>query len=245
MKKEIYTLNKNTKYNKNEVPNTIKNIIFDVGDVLLEYRWKDMLMDKGLSEDEAVRIGTMLFDDPLWHEFDLAEMSDAEVIQAYIKKYPQDAEIIEWFITHGEQMPVARQDVWDKMHELKECGYGIYLLSNYSKDLFEKHTKGASFFDDIDGKVVSYQIHITKPDRRIYQYLLDQYDLDPAECIFFDDRADNTDAAEKMGMQTATITSKAQLLELMEELIEKADAFTENSSKETENRKQDKIGQTC
>ena len=42
----------------------IKNIIFDVGDVLLSYRWKYMLMDYGLSEEEAVRIGTEMFDDP-------------------------------------------------------------------------------------------------------------------------------------------------------------------------------------
>jgi hypothetical protein len=40
----------------------IKNIIFDVGDVLLSYRWKYMLMDYGLSEEEAVRIGTEMFD---------------------------------------------------------------------------------------------------------------------------------------------------------------------------------------
>ena len=46
----------------------IKNIIFDVGDVLLSYRWKYMLMDYGLTETEAVRIGTEMFDDPegLW-----------------------------------------------------------------------------------------------------------------------------------------------------------------------------------
>ena len=51
----------------------IKNIIFDVGDVLLSYRWKYMLMDYGLSEEEAVRIGTEMFDDPegLWGLLDL------------------------------------------------------------------------------------------------------------------------------------------------------------------------------
>ncbi|MDY4110021.1 MAG: hypothetical protein SOY48_03920 [Eubacterium sp.] len=61
------------------------NIIFDVGDVLLEYRWKQMLMDCGLSEEEAVRVGRELFDDPddLWHIFDLAVMSDEEILNAY------------------------------------------------------------------------------------------------------------------------------------------------------------------
>lgn len=63
------------------------NIIFDVGDVLLEYRWKQMLMDCGLSEEEAIRVGHELFDDDddLWHIFDLAIMSDEEILNAYCK----------------------------------------------------------------------------------------------------------------------------------------------------------------
>ena len=65
----------------------IKNIIFDVGDVLLEYRWKDMLMDYGLSEAEAIRVGTLMFDDPLWRQLDYGK-SEEEVILEYQQKYP-------------------------------------------------------------------------------------------------------------------------------------------------------------
>ena len=50
----------------------MKNIIFDVGDVLLEYRWKDMLVeDYGMTEERAVQIGKSMFDDPLWSGLDL------------------------------------------------------------------------------------------------------------------------------------------------------------------------------
>ena len=64
-----------------------ENIIFDVGDVLLEYRWKWMLVDYGLSESEAERVGRELFDDPdgLWNEMDLNIMSDEEIKAAYCK----------------------------------------------------------------------------------------------------------------------------------------------------------------
>ena len=60
-----------------------KNIIFDVGDVLLDYRWQQMLMDYGLDESEAYRVGRELCDDPdgLWHEFDLGVKSQEEIIQ--------------------------------------------------------------------------------------------------------------------------------------------------------------------
>lgn len=72
----------------------IKNIVFDVGDVLIGYRWKDMLMDYGLPEETAVRVGTEVFEDPehLWSRFDRGYLTAAGLVAAYSKKYPQDAQ---------------------------------------------------------------------------------------------------------------------------------------------------------
>ena len=184
----------------------IKNIIFDVGDVLLEYRWKDMLKDYGLPDDEAYKVGNLMFNDNLWHEFDLANMTRDEIVGQYLKNYPDYAEVI-------------REDVWEKAQKLKEKGYGIYILSNYSQELFEKHTKDAPFISLADGVVVSYQIHITKPDEKIYRYLLDKYNLKAEECIFFDDREENTEAARKLGIEAITVTSKEFLLDELDKLL--------------------------
>lgn len=197
----------------------LKNIIFDVGDVLLEYRWKDMLCDYGLEESEAERVGNLMFNDELWHVLDLGIKTDREVIDEYKKKYPKDAEVIEWFITHGEYMHVQRPDVWYRVHLLKKKGYRIYLLSNYSKNLFNKHTRGATFLDEIDGKVVSYEINVAKPDKGIYMYLLNKYSLNPSECIFFDDRLENIKAAEELGIKSIHVTSKEKLIEEINKLI--------------------------
>lgn len=197
----------------------IKNIIFDVGDILLGYRWKEMLLEHGLTEEMVNEVGERMFNDSLWNTLDLANLTVEEVIGEYHKKYPKHAESIAWFIENGEKMHVPRPDVWEKIPRLKDKGYGIYLLSNYSEGLFKKHTAGASFMQEIDGMVVSYQVHITKPDNRIYRHLLDKYDLNPEECIFFDDRVENTEAAKKMGIESVTITSKEQLLELLEKII--------------------------
>ncbi|MCI8751577.1 MAG: HAD family phosphatase [Lachnospiraceae bacterium] len=197
----------------------IKNIIFDVGDVLLEYRWKDMLKDYGLPDDEAYKVGNLMFNDNLWHEFDLANMTRDEIVGQYLKNYPDYAKVMQWFMTHGELMHVKREDVWEKAQKLKEKGYGIYILSNYSQELFEKHTKDAPFISLADGVVVSYQIHITKPDEKIYRYLLDKYNLKAEECIFFDDREENTEAARKLGIEAITVTSKEFLLDELDKLL--------------------------
>lgn len=197
----------------------IKNLIFDVGNVLLEYRWNQMLLDYGLSKEEAAVAGPLFFEHDIWKELDYGNISVEEVICLYEKALPQYAGLIRWFLTNLELMPIARKDVWEKVHALKQKGYKIYLLSNYNKDFFDTHTKGADFLNDIDGKVVSYEIHKIKPDPAIYEYLLVKYDLKPEESVFFDDRLENTEAAEKLGIKSYTITSKEYLLDILDEFL--------------------------
>ncbi len=198
----------------------IKNIIFDVGDVLLEYRWKDMLMDYGLSGEEAYKVGRMMFDDELWDERDLADIKRGdELTVEYMEKYPEYSQVIEWFFSHEEYMHIPRKDIWEKVHKLKEKGYKLYILSNYSESMFIKHTKDADFIKDMDGIVVSYQAHFMKPDHRIYHFLLDKYFLKPDECLFFDDRIENTKAASELGIHVRTVISKEFLAEELDKLL--------------------------
>lgn len=193
----------------------IKNLIFDVGGVLFDYRWKEMFMDYGLDEDNAIRVGTQMFNDPdrTWDIFDLGIKSDEEIADIFCKKYPGDEDVIRWFIRHGEYMQVPRPKVWKKVHELKQKGYKIYILSNYPESLFKKHTEYADFMDDIDGLMVSYMIHKAKPAEDIYKALCDKYGIDRSESIFFDDRAENVEGAVKFGMKSVKILSEQVLLD--------------------------------
>lgn len=193
----------------------IKNLIFDVGGVLFDYRWKEMFMDYGLDEDNAIRVGTQMFNDPdrTWDIFDLGIKSDEEIADIFCKKYPGDEDVIRWFIRHGEYMQVPRTKVWKKVHELKQKGYKIYILSNYPESLFKKHTEYADFMDDIDGLMVSYMIHKAKPAEDIYKALCDKYGLDRSESIFFDDRSENVEGAVKFGMKSVKILSEQVLLD--------------------------------
>ena len=198
-----------------------KNIIFDVGDVLLDYRCQQMLMDYGLDEAEAYRVGRELFDDPdgLWHEYDLGVKSQEEIIQEFEQKHPKDAEVIRWFISHGEYMHVARPAIWKLVHQLKEAGYHLYILSNYPEILFKKHTQYADFMDDMEGMVVSYMLHVGKPERIVYQTLCDRYGLNKEECLFFDDRAENVQGAIDFGMRAKRVLSAKGLAVDLEELL--------------------------
>ena len=66
--------------------------------------------------------------------------------------------------------------------------------------------------------MISYQIHHVKPEPEIYQYLLDKYDLKAEDCLFFDDREDNVEAARKLGFSGIVVTGEEQLLEELQKL---------------------------
>lgn len=196
----------------------IKNLIFDVGNVLLEYRWNQMLMDYGLTEEECKVAGPRIFDNEIWYHLDLG-VPIKEVIEVYRVTLPEYAEVIEWFLTHADLMPIRRLDVWEKVRLLKEKGYQIYILSNYSREMIDIHTKGAEIWDYANGSVVSADCGLLKPNKEIYELLLSKYNLKAEECVFFDDKEENTAAAEKIGIKSYTITSKEYLLEILDEFL--------------------------
>ena len=199
-----------------------RNLVFDVGSVLLSYQWREMMIEYGMSEQEVDGFYEMMFHDPLWEQFDLENWSYDEVGAKFIEKNPEHAEDIRYFLFHKDRMPVARPGVYERIARLKEMGYRIYLLSNYSSVLFAAHTRLIPFMDELDGMVVSYQIHIGKPDPRIYHALFDRYGLVPGECLFFDDRQGNVDGAKACGMDAVLVTSEKMLEKELSKMIEQS-----------------------
>ena len=193
----------------------IRNLIFDIGDVLLDYRWRDMLIGHGMSPERAEYLGTHMFANPYWSIYDYGAEPEEVIVRGLQLIYPEYRDELAWFIENADQMPVERPAVCERIRELKEKGYRIYLLSNYPERLFKLHTKHSPFMQMIDGAVISYEVHMVKPERRIYQYLLDKYDLKAEECAFFEDRLPNVEAARRLGIDAHQVTSEAELLELL------------------------------
>ena len=200
-----------------------KNIIFDVGGVLLSYRWLGIVMESEPDREKAKAFAKRLFDDPLWLEFDIELRPFDDVLEDYVRKYPEDEKHIRYALGHLERMPIPRPKVWEKVHALKQAGYKLYLLSNYSSRMFHAHTDGLSFLDDMDGHIISYEVHSLKPYKEIYEALFEKYSLDPAECFFFDDRQENVDGGRKCGMEGRTIYSEDVLLGYLDRLLAASD----------------------
>ena len=196
----------------------IRNIIFDIGNVLMEYDWLLPFKNFGLSHEESMRL-YLLMNDEIWRKMDLGLLDEDGAKKEYRAKYPADADAMDYFIDHMEIIRVDRPAVWEKLPKLREKGYRLYYLSNYPEQLFAVHMGDAAFMREMDGGVVSYEVHLGKPDAKIYEHLLEKYDLKAEESLFFDDRPENTEAAERLGMRGTVIASQAQLLAELEKLI--------------------------
>ena len=110
--------------------------------------------------------------------------------------------VVTGFLSPAEQELVRR---------LKNHGYSVYYLSNIPEDVLAL-LKERGVLDRFDGGVASCEVKINKPDPRIYQALLDKYQLKADECIFIDDRADNIKAASLLGLGTYQMHSVGSLL---------------------------------
>lgn len=89
------------------------------------------------------------------------------------------------------------------LRSLKMAGYKLYILSNWGKWHFEelqKRNEFREFLQYFDGGIVSYQVGLKKPDRKIYEVLIDKYNIDPTSAVFYDDKPENVQAAKEVGL---------------------------------------------
>lgn len=178
----------------------LKNIIFDMGNVLLDFNPEVSLNAFCKSEEEKDIVRKELFHGPEWMMADEGLILDRErydlvkvrVPEKYWEGLKRCAE--EWDIC---MKPVQGARQFCQL--AKEMGYGVYILSNAS-DLFYRYFPNFLPMDFFDGIVVSADIKMVKPDEKIYRYILDKYQLNPQECLFIDDRAENVEGARKVGI---------------------------------------------
>ncbi len=181
----------------------IKNIIFDMGNVLLQYDPGVCLHHFVEQEEDRALIRRELFEGPEWVEGDLGHITDEERFDGVSKRVPErlhrelKACTEQW---HMCMQPVAGAKEF--CGYAREKGYRIFVLSNASSSFYQYFQRFAPL-DYFDGIVVSCDIHMIKPDVRIYQYLLDKYHLKPEESFFIDDMPENVAGAEKAGIRGA------------------------------------------
>lgn len=196
----------------------INTIIFDIGRVLVDWNWEEYLNNL-FDKDTAKAVGKAYFLHPDYNEFDRGVLTTEEILQRFIKTAPDiEKEIRICFSRMGETV-VQRDTAIPWIKELKERGYRVLFLSNYSYQMRELNPEALSFIEYMDGGVFSCDVKLIKPDPEIYKCILDKYNLNPNECIFIDDNRDNIDTAKSLGINAIQYITYNQVREEMEKLL--------------------------
>ncbi|MCX6325596.1 MAG: HAD family phosphatase [Bacteroidia bacterium] len=179
----------------------IKNIVFDLGNVLLSFKPSEFLEKKNYPENIKATILSDIFASEEWRMLDNGDITTIEAINAIaLKSSLKMEEIAHIFNLRTEMMFPLDQNV-KLLPELKKQGLRLYFLSNFPIDIFEEIKTGYFFFKHFDGGIISAEVKLSKPDSRIYEILLEKYSLVAEECLFIDDLEINVKAAEVAGMK--------------------------------------------
>ena len=178
----------------------IKNIVFDLGNVLVDFDTYSYLASFGL-DDEKIRILSRMIYEKDWALYDRGDYKTIHDLRSSIvKTYPDyEKELSMILVPEWVNMHTLKNETAEYLLELKSRGFGIYILSNLPTEAYDR-VIGFDFMKKIDGGVFSYQEGTIKPEERIYRILLERYDLVPGECVFLDDMERNIETARKIGM---------------------------------------------
>lgn len=182
----------------------IKNIIFDIGNVILQYDIKEVIPNFTKKESEKQFIINNIINSPEWLQYSLIDtgfISREQAIEIVEDRTNHiNDELIEKFWYRYNDYSFINDNVIDIIKELKEKDYKIYLLSNINSHTYN-HIKDNKLFNLVDGYVFSYIEHQVKPYVGIYNTLLERYKLIPQECLFIDDNIKNIKTANELGIQ--------------------------------------------
>lgn len=181
----------------------IKNIIFDIGNVILEFDLSKVLPAFTDNRDEQKFILDNIINSPEWLQYGLIDtgyISRDEAISIVQDRtnHVKDDLIVRFWNCYNEYA-LLNEDVLRLINNLKNNGYRIYLLSNINPYTFNT-IKDSKLFNMVDGYVLSYVEHKIKPYIGIYKVLLDKYNLDVGECLFIDDNEKNVATASSLGI---------------------------------------------
>jgi FMN phosphatase YigB (HAD superfamily) len=179
----------------------IKNIVFDLGNVLISFRPSEYFDKKNYPEIIKNRILSDIFGSKEWAMLDNGEITITGAIDIIASKSSLKKEEIAHIFNLRTDIMFPLEENVRLLPELIKQGFRLYFLSNFPLDIFEEVKTGYYFFRYFAGGIISAEAKFSKPNSRIYELFLEKYSLIAEESLFIDDMDINVKAAESVGMK--------------------------------------------
>ncbi len=198
---------------------TIKSIIFDYGNVLLDWNPRNVYRRYFPDDPEGMESFLREVNFMEWNAHQDRGRPFAEGVDILSEQFPQYAHLIQAYHEHWtDSIGEAFTRTVEVLKRLKRAGYPLYGFSNWSAETFPYARERYDFFDLFDDMVISGAVGFVKPEPEIYQIMLDKIGRPARECLFIDDSLPNIHQANKIGFQTIHFQSPAQLEQELKQL---------------------------
>lgn len=190
----------------------IRNIVFDMGNVLLYFDRDYFISRLGIEGEDKELLKREVFLSLEWARMDRGSMTDAEAAESVCRRLPERLhEAARKLVKMWDRPILPIEGMYELIEELKAKGYGIYLLSNasYRQHDYWPRVPASRFFD---GTLISADEKVVKPQPEIYRLLLERFQLQAEECFFIDDVPANIEGAFYCGLPGAVFHGDAGLL---------------------------------
>ena len=179
----------------------IKNIVFDLGNVLLDFDPESYLDELGYSDDLKSQLITEIFETEEWLQLDRGTISQKQAVEKWQQRNPDLADKIAEVMAEWEKILTLKKDSLEILKSTAQKNYNLYILSNFHQQAFDYISSKYDFFKYFDGRVISADVNLIKPEAEIYDHLLNKFNLKAEETLFIDDSKANIEAALKKGIR--------------------------------------------
>jgi len=197
----------------------IDTILLDLGGVLIDWNPRYLYRPLFGGDEDSMEHFLAEVCPPQWnHEFDAGRAFDDGIAERQ-QQFPEHAALIAQWKTGWEQMlrgPI--QSTVELVDELRHRGYRLYALTNWSAETFPVARERYPFLAWFEDIVVSGEVMLAKPDRRIFELTIQRCGLAPASTIYVDDSVRNVEAARALGLHALHFKDPVKLRADLERL---------------------------
>jgi HAD superfamily hydrolase (TIGR01509 family) len=194
------------------------SIIFDLSGVLINEKQIRIVSEMLFPGSAAADIMSTIYRGTIWPEFSRGSASFKSLTKRVELEHGFNAELTAAILTQiVAALPLLPKGV-EMLKLAKSQGYKVYAFSNAYEGVYASLCKAhPTIFSLFDGAIMSCDIHAIKPEPKMYQILLDRYQINPSEALFIDDQEINVLGGTSLGIDGIVCRDTNEALQLLQQ----------------------------
>lgn len=186
----------------------VKNIVFDIGNVLLKWRPVDIVIKNFPSVLDPSVLAHKIFDSYIWKDLNLGKITEEDAVKLYYNNLEAVSvqQLTNLMTTVKESLTPVEGSI-ELLNDIQNLAIPLYSVTDNVKEIMSFIRQKYSFLNSFIDIIVSAEIGVLKPSQTIYMYLINKYQLVPEETVFIDDLHQNVLGAKSVGMRGIHFTS--------------------------------------